>query len=111
MINLLTEPPAITEMVFILGPEVIIGNTVSVQCTAFGVPAPDISWEVNGSPLVGGGRVTISEEAVSENTVSSTLLISNVALSDSGQYTCVADNGVISSASMSLQLIVLCKSM
>ena len=98
-------------MVFDLGPEVIIGNTASVQCTVFGVPTPDISWEMNGSPLEDGGRVDISEETVYENTtISSTLLISNVTLSDNGQYTCVADNGVNPNTSMSLQLTILCKS-
>ena len=103
------EPPEITEMVFNLGPEVITGNMAEIQCTAFGVPAPNISWEMGGSVLTSSGHVTITEGGSSGNTSSSVLLISNVSLSDNGTYTCVAENGVVSSDTMTLELIVLGK--
>ena len=80
-----------------------------IQCTAFGVPAPNISWEMGGSVLTSSGHVTITEGDSSGNTSSSVLLISNVSLSDNGTYTCVAENGVVSSDSMTLELTVLGK--
>ena len=96
-------------MIFNLGPEVITGNTAEIQCIAFGVPAPNISWEMGGSVLTSSGHVIITEGDSSSNTSSSVLLISNVSLLDNGTYTCVAENGVVSSDSMTLELTVLGK--
>ena len=103
------EPPQITAAVFSLGPEVVVVDTAELQCTAFGVPAPDISWETRGSALTSGGRINIMEGSSSENSSSSTLSISSVSLSDDGQFTCVADNGVVSPDITTLDLSVLCK--
>ena len=92
-----------------MGPEVVVGETVELWCTAFGVPAPDISWQAGGSVLMSGGRINITEGGSTGNTSSSTLRVSSVALSDDGQITCVADNGVVSPVTSSLNLTVLCK--
>ena len=59
--------------------------------------------------LTSSGHVTITEGDSSGNTSFSVLLISNVSLSDNGTYTCVAENGVVSSDSMTLELTVLGK--
>ena len=74
-----------------------------MQCTAFGVPAPDISWEAGGIPLISTFNST-------GNSSTSTLTLSTVSLSDSGPFTCTADNGVVSAASATLNLTVLCTS-
>ena len=99
------EPPEITEVV---GPEVIVGETAQLQCTALGSPAPNISWEREGTVLMSGERINITGGSSNGNTSYSILKISNVALSDDGQFTCVADNGV-GSVNSSLILRVLCK--
>ena len=87
----------------------IIEHAAELQCRAFGVPAPNISWEMDGSVLNSSDHVTITEGTSSTNTSSSLLRISNVSLSDNGTYTCVADNGVVSRDTMTLELTVLGK--
>ena len=91
-----------------MGPEVVVGETAELWCTAFGVPAPNISWQAGGSVLMSGGRINITEGGSTGN-ISSTLRVSSVALSDDGQITCVADNGVVSPVTSSLDLTVLRK--
>ena len=100
------EPPEITEVV---GPEVIVGETAQLQCTAFGIPAPNISWEREGIVLMSEERISITEGRSNGNTSYSILTISNVVFSDNGRFTCVADNRVGSSVNSSLILRVLCK--
>ena len=87
----------------------VIGETAELQCTAFGVPAPRISWETQGTVLRSGERINIIEGGSNGSTSYSTLTISNVALSDEGQFTCVADNGVGSAVNSSVILRILCK--
>ena len=104
-------PPQISEAFFSLGlEEVLIGEMAQLQCTAFGVPAPNISWGAEGTVLINGGRINITVVRDSGNSVSSTLTLSNVTLSDDGPFTCAADNGVLPTATSTLNLIVLCKS-
>ena len=100
------EPPEITEVVV---PEVIVGETAQLQCTAFGIPAPNISWEREGTVLMSGEQINITEGRSNGNTSYSILTISNVTLFDNGRFTCVADNRVGSSVNSSLILRVLCK--
>ena len=90
-------------------PEVIVGETAQLQCTAFGIPAPNISWEREGTVLMSGGRIKIIKGRSNANTSYSTLIIFNVSLIDDGQFTCVADNGVGSSVNSFLHLTILCK--
>ena len=105
-------PPKISEAFFILGlGEVLIGEMTQLQCTAFGVPAPNISWGAEGTVLINGGCINITVVRDSTgNSTSSTLTLSNVTLSDDGPFTCTADNGVLPTATSTLNLTVLCKS-
>ena len=102
------EPPEITELV---GPEleVRVGETAILECTAFGIPAPNISWEREGTVLMSEEHINITEGRSNGNTSYSTLTISNVALSDERQFTCVVNNGVGSSVNSSLILLITCK--
>ena len=87
----------------------VVGETAELQCTAFGVPAPRISWETQGTVLRSEERINITERVLTRNISISTLTISNVALSDEGQFTCVADNGVGPAVNSFLHLTILCK--
>ena len=87
------------------------------QCTATGIPAPEISWYRNGTVFI-DARVTLSEASVSMFAtdggdvyqVNRTLTLDSAMDSDSGQYTCVADNGNAVQPSVSQEFEVFVKS-
>lgn len=65
--------------------EVLIGESVTLECGVSGHPHPHISWTLGtGSPLPQDPRFTI--------TSSGGLFIQNVTFSDQGQYNCNASN-------------------
>ena len=76
---------------------VISGNTVRVECRAYGIPQPNITWTKGGVPLSNSSdanRIAIYEGGFTESgSVRSYLEICSVRLSDGGEYSCVADNG------------------
>ncbi|XP_078069335.1 peroxidasin homolog isoform X2 [Mustelus asterias] len=65
--------------------EVLVGESVTLECSATGNPQPRITWtRSDGSPLPLDPRYTI--------TSSGGLYIQNVVQADGGQYTCHANN-------------------
>ena len=71
------------------------------QCTATGIPAPDINWYRNGTVLSYSGDSQILVSSPSQQLLSSgvyqvtqTLTIANTTVSDSGYYSCVGNNSV-----------------
>lgn len=67
--------------------EVLVGESVTLECSTTGHPAPQITWtRGDRTPLPPDPRVNI--------TPSGGLYIQNVAQEDSGEYTCLASNGV-----------------
>uniref|UniRef100_A0A8C3UKJ3 Ig-like domain-containing protein n=1 Tax=Catharus ustulatus TaxID=91951 RepID=A0A8C3UKJ3_CATUS len=65
--------------------EVLIGESVTLECGVSGHPQPRVSWTLGtGSPLPQDSRFTI--------TSSGGLFIQNVTFSDQGQYNCNASN-------------------
>ncbi|XP_067878217.1 peroxidasin homolog isoform X1 [Heterodontus francisci] len=65
--------------------EVLVGESVTLECSATGNPQPRITWmRSDGSPLPRDPRYTI--------TSSGGLYIQNVVQADGGQYTCLANN-------------------
>ena len=71
-------------------------NPVTFSCTASGLPRPNITWLDPSSAVLmsGSGGVTITETRIGERVIVSTLNISMTVPSNSGNYTCVADNDV-----------------
>ncbi|KAK3083264.1 hypothetical protein FSP39_017912 [Pinctada imbricata] len=69
------------------------GGSLSLTCKAYGIPSPDFTWtRGNRKPLPSGQG--------------SLLRLTNVNADDRGYYTCVADNQVKPSASVSAEIHV-----
>uniref|UniRef100_A0ACB8GDL9 Uncharacterized protein n=1 Tax=Sphaerodactylus townsendi TaxID=933632 RepID=A0ACB8GDL9_9SAUR len=67
--------------------EVLVGESVTLECSAAGHPQPRITWtKGDRTPLPNDPRVTI--------TPSGGLYIQNVAQEDGGEYTCFAANSL-----------------
>ena len=91
------------------------GASGALMCTATGVPAPTISWFLNGVLLSHDGVILVITSSTASNmtalSVTSTLNVTNVMRESAfATITCCASNGVGSDSSDSTQLIVLCKS-
>ena len=75
---------------FIVNPtdsqEVVINRTFTLRCSAEGFPRPYITWFMNNT-IISDGLTDVQE---SMNVNSSTLIISNADLNDSGMYYCQA---------------------
>ncbi|KYO32917.1 peroxidasin-like protein isoform B [Alligator mississippiensis] len=67
--------------------EVLVGESVTLECSATGHPQPQITWtKGDRTPLPNDPRITI--------TPSGGLYIQNVNQEDSGEYTCFATNSI-----------------
>jgi len=67
--------------------EVLVGESVTLECSATGQPQPRVSWtKGDRTPLPSDARINI--------TPSGGLYIQNVVQADGGQYTCFASNNV-----------------
>lgn len=61
----------------------VIDNTLSIYCTASGIPVPKITWTRGNETLPSDGRMSVKN---------GTLVIVELETSDSGNYTCSALN-------------------
>ncbi len=91
------------------------GSSAVVMCTATGVPAPTISWSLNGVLLSDDGATLLISSSTDDTmallSVTSTLNVTSVTRESAlATITCTASNGVGSDASDSTQFIVLCES-
>ena len=90
-----------------------------INCTAIGIPSPNITWRgPNGLELPNAdySRVTVLSQMEPQLTtfdgfnfvyqITYLLNITNTNDSDSGVYTCVADNGVVSADSNTVDVFV-----
>ncbi|XP_059907968.1 peroxidasin-like isoform X2 [Gadus macrocephalus] len=67
--------------------EVLVGESVTLECSATGQPQPRVSWtKGDRTPLPNDARINI--------TPSGGLFIQNTVQEDGGQYTCFASNNV-----------------
>lgn len=86
-----TSTPTLTARPsFVIQPqntEVLVGESVTLECSATGQPQPRVSWtKGDRSPIPSDSRINI--------TPSGGLYIQNVVQADGGQYTCFASNNV-----------------
>ena len=45
-------------------PTVIVGGLIVLNCPAYGIPQPNITWYSNGRPLLPTNRVRYGDEGV-----------------------------------------------
>ncbi|UJR25590.1 hypothetical protein I4U23_006934 [Adineta vaga] len=78
--------------------EINAGETLTIQCTARGSPAPYINWRLNWGQICGdgsdNGRCTMAQslDANDPSVVTGTLTVRNVNGNDGGAYSCEALN-------------------
>ena len=90
------------------------GASGVLMCTATGVPAPTISWFMNGTLLADDGVMIIITNSTNDTmpllSVTSTLNVTSMMRESAfAIITCTASNGVRTNSSDSTQVIVLCK--
>ena len=76
-------------------PVVVEGESVSLDCNATGIPAPNVTWtkDGNNSVLYQGERYTID----------------SITRQQAGRYICTAENGIGSKLNATFAVIVHCK--
>ena len=78
--------------------QINVGQTLTIQCTARGIPAPYINWRFNFAHVCGdgsdNGRCTMTQtrDENDPNLISGTLTIRNVTVADDGAYSCETSN-------------------
>ena len=80
----------------------------TIDCTVVGFPELTVMWEkVDGNDQI----LSIADPVTNEttNTVSVSLIVTNVSREDSGEYRCLASNSV-GGANRAVHLVVQCKS-
>lgn len=93
---LVTARPA-----FVIQPqntEVLVGESVTLECSATGHPPPRITWTK-------GDRTPLPEDPRVSITPSGGLYIQNVQQDDSGEYTCFASNSLDSIQATALIIV------
>ncbi|CAF4524399.1 unnamed protein product [Rotaria socialis] len=78
--------------------QINVGQTLTIQCTARGSPAPYINWRLNWGHVCGdgsdNGRCSMAQvlDANDPSVVTGTLTVRNVNTADGGAYSCEALN-------------------
>ena len=83
----------------------IQGQNITLQCEAYGTPAPDVRWTKDGEAVnIADQRIRVS---FTGNT--SSLTIFSVVQADQGLYSCVANNSINTVTSYPATLTVHCE--
>ena len=89
---------------------VLAGDSVLLTCVGYGVPAPSPSWQRNGETIAGEGSGFYLTESivVVENMVfvRSSLLLCNTSETDTGKYSCSANNSIQGPATKNFSISV-----
>ena len=78
---------------------------LTLDCTVYGNPTPDVKWTKDGHDLSENQRINVSD--FKGNT--SSLTITNIVRGDEGRYRCMANNSVNTIISAPGKLIVNCE--
>ena len=74
----------------------IINETFTTNCHGYGNELPAIIWNKHGVQFTNNAHITINQSYVSQNSThqyaTSTLIISDTELEDTGNYSCIARN-------------------
>ncbi|CAG2172620.1 unnamed protein product, partial [Oppiella nova] len=70
------------------------GMTLSLKCSATGLPLPQIIWTVDGQSVSDNWRLRIGDYVSSDGVVNSYVNITNIRVEDGGLYKCLALNGM-----------------
>ena len=84
-------------------------GTVSLICEATGFPLPNIMWARDEDMLVDGFQENLvidTTNFTANRSVSSMLLLENGRAGDSGEYSCIASNGVGHNSSVKINITV-----
>ncbi|XP_075741847.1 cell adhesion molecule Dscam1-like [Rhipicephalus microplus] len=70
------------------------GSPVSLKCAATGEPLPQITWSLDGEPVIESMRVRIGDFVTNEGQVNSFVNVTAATTEDGGRYQCHASNDV-----------------
>ena len=91
----LTVPPSFID-VLLSKTFGILGGNVSINCTAYGVPRPTVTWRKNNEHISSSyPGITIINDNVTVHQVTSYLILSHISHNDSGIYQCNATNELV----------------
>ena len=66
----------------------LLGGSVTFRCTATGIPLPNITWSSDNRPMID----PINQTQLDDITIFSDILLANISMEDSVNYTCSAMN-------------------
>ncbi|CAN7984994.1 unnamed protein product, partial [Ixodes hexagonus] len=70
------------------------GSPVSLKCAATGTPLPQITWSLDGSPVLENLRLRIGDFVTNDGFVNSFVNITSATTEDGGRYECHVTNDV-----------------
>ena len=72
--------------------EVVIGNNITLTCSASGIYLPTITWSRGGERIAGSLSEIITQSVVNESLLTSEIVIPSSEQRDTGSYSCSANN-------------------
>ena len=87
----------------------MIGNNITLFCSASGIHLPNITWSRGGEIIAESSREIISQSVVNGTVIASDLKITNTEQRDTGNYSCSANNSAgVDTKLFYLQVLGMC---